>query len=436
MLSTVVISLLVLFSSVVIVRSKDQKDPVRYDHFALYRVWCEESPLNIQDDFHGGLILSQPNVQSPSYDILIPPQNQLAFETDLNSRQWSFELLNKNVQETIDKERLLNRVDLQTGGPYNWDRYQSYEEIVAWMQGLPNQYPGNVTLFNIGKSYEGRDTYVVRLSQRENNTAIFLEAGIHAREWITVATSTWIFNELLTSTDPGVVALALKYDWYLLPVGNPDGYAYTFSTDRLWRKNRRPFLLSPLLPQCKGVDLNRNWNYHWRETDLILGILPVTSPCSETYPGRSAMSEVETKNLDNFIGPLVTRTKLYISFHSYSQVLLWPEGHTATRIPEYNNYELIGNATVEAIQIKYGTMYEQGSVYEAMYAASGSTIDYMRGRRGIPLAFCFELRPGRDATMGFILDPLQINSTSEETFDGIQAMIREGHALGYLSLPH
>lgn len=431
MLSTRIISILVLFSSVVIVKSKDPQNPVRYDNFALYRVWPKNGPSTIKEVFKGGLILSQPNIQSPSYDILIPPQNQLAFESELRTIQWSFESLNQNVQEIIDEERLISWINLQAGGTYSWNRYQSYKEIVDWMQGLPNQYPGVVTLFNIGKSYEGRDTFVVKLSRRANNPAIFLEAGIHAREWITIATSTWIFNQLLTSTDPDVVALALKYDWYLLPVGNPDGYVYT-QTDRLWRKNRKPFLLSPLLPQCNGVDLNRNWNYHWRETDLILGILPSTSPCDETYPGSSAMSEIETKNLDNFIKTYATQTKLYISFHSYSQVLLWPEGHTATRITEYNNYEKIGNETVEAIKVRYGTEYERGSIYEVMYAASGSTVDYMRGVRGIPLAFCFELRPGRDATMGFVLDPSQIIPTSEETFDGIQAMIGEASVLGYL----
>ena len=34
---------------------------------------------------------------------------------------------------------------------------------------------------------------------------------------------------------------------------------YSWTNDRLWRKNRREQLL------CTGVDLNRNFNDHWSE---------------------------------------------------------------------------------------------------------------------------------------------------------------------------
>jgi hypothetical protein len=30
----------------------------------------------------------------------------------------------------------------------------------------------------------------------------------------------------------------LGVDWYVAPLVNPDGYNYSMTTDRLWRKNR------------------------------------------------------------------------------------------------------------------------------------------------------------------------------------------------------
>lgn len=54
-----------------------------------------------------------------------------------------------------------------------------------------------------------------------------MESNIHAREWITSATATWLLNELLTSTDPVVQVLSNEYDWIIVPIVNVDGYIYT-----------------------------------------------------------------------------------------------------------------------------------------------------------------------------------------------------------------
>lgn len=47
---------------------------------------------------------------------------------------------------------------------------------------------------------------------------------------ITNAVTTWILQELLSSTDPRVRQMADSHDWYIFPVVNPDGYAYTHDT--------------------------------------------------------------------------------------------------------------------------------------------------------------------------------------------------------------
>lgn len=63
----------------------------------------------------------------------------------------------------------------------------------------------------------------------QNNSTIFIESTIHAREWITAATATYVLNEFLTSGDPEVQALTENYDWVFIPVFNVDGYSYTHS---------------------------------------------------------------------------------------------------------------------------------------------------------------------------------------------------------------
>ena len=57
-----------------------------------------------------------------------------------------------------------------------------------------------------------------------------------------------------------VTKLVDKFDWIILPVFNVDGYEYTHTDKRLWRKTRSgPDRQSG----CYGADPNRNWNYKW-----------------------------------------------------------------------------------------------------------------------------------------------------------------------------
>ena len=70
-----------------------------------------------------------------------------------------------------------------------------------------------------------------------------LIAGIHAREWISPAVVTYMMREL-TENITGQQELVEGLDWYIVPVVNPDGYAYSWTDDRLWRKTRREIFLS------------------------------------------------------------------------------------------------------------------------------------------------------------------------------------------------
>ena len=70
---------------------------------------------------------------------------------------------------------------------------------------------------------------------------------------------------------------------HILPVANPDGYAYSRSTDRLWRKTRS----NNSCGAGEGADPNRNWDFHWSETGAS------GDSCSQTYYGPEPFSEVK-----------------------------------------------------------------------------------------------------------------------------------------------
>ena len=118
------------------------------------------------------------------------------------------------------------------------------------------------------------------------------------------ATVTFLANSL--ATDPRYADLLNMFDFFLLPVVNPDGYEFSHTTDRLWRKNRAPnseagplitktkqkiknFLMNDVIAEwsqvfglCRGVDLNRNFGYKWAHKLNVFDPRPASPiPCLE-----------------------------------------------------------------------------------------------------------------------------------------------------------
>ena len=129
--------------------------------------------------------------------------------------------------------------------------------------------------------------------------------------------------QLLTATDADTKTARDKYDFYIFPIVNPDGFAYTQSTERLWRKNRQ----STTSASCIGRDINRNWPNQWDQRGGAS-----TSPCAEDYKGASAGDGTETKVLKAQLDGVAAGNgvQLYMDIHSYSQLWMYRKFLPAT----------------------------------------------------------------------------------------------------------
>lgn len=80
----------------------------------------------------------------------------------------------------------------------------------------------------IGTTAEGRDILGLTISSGGNGQrpAVFIEAGIHAREWIAPSVALYLLNQLVENYDSNK-DLVDSLDWFIVPVTNPDGYEYT-----------------------------------------------------------------------------------------------------------------------------------------------------------------------------------------------------------------
>ncbi|XP_023031245.1 zinc carboxypeptidase [Drosophila willistoni] len=412
---------LILFTSILAISSASFK--VRYDGYAVYRVRFEnEQQRQVLQQFLGK--------REQKYDIWYEGRNEMhVMVNPLEDRTFrsltymtglEVEVFIPNVQKLIDDEQPLEE---RYNSDFNWKRYHNLEEIYAWLDKILIDYANVTEGLVIGQSYEGRDIRAVKISHNTGKPAIFIESTIHAREWITVATATWFINELLTSDNSQVRELAENYDWYVVPVLNVDGFVYTHTNNRLWRKTRQPNANS----DCIGTDGNRNFDAHWMENGGASD-----EPCEDRYAGSAPFSEPETKALSEFVASIKDDLSIYLAFHSYSQFLLYPYGHTEVESPpNKEDLEAIGDVFTSAIKnMAYGTEYKHGTTPSLLYIASGSSVDWAYSEMDIKLAYTIEFRDtGRH---GQVLPAAYIIPNSEELLAGLIALIDKAKDLSYI----
>jgi len=292
----------------------------------------------------------------------------------------------------------------------DWDNYHDHDTLNEFIDSLASANSDWASIINIGKSYEGRDMNVLAITKAgPGKPTIWLEAGIHAREWIAPAVATFIVRELVEDYDehPSYVD---NINWYFLPSANPDGYEYSINSERYWRKTRSPNQGS----SCKGTDPNRNWGFHWGESGTS------SDPCSEIYPGKAPFDNVEMQNIRDFVLSLEPLPVLGHCFHSYSQLWLWPYGYAYNALPD--NWEEVRQLAIDASDALYkvhGTVFDPINSAD-LYPAAGASDDWYKSL-GMRYAFTTELRD--TGHYGFVLPPNQIIPSGEEIWAGFEVVI-------------
>ncbi|XP_063704888.1 zinc carboxypeptidase-like [Culicoides brevitarsis] len=398
----------------------------RYDHYRLYRVHLATDEqlktfqeLEARSDSY--VFYGHARVVGQKVTLMVAAHKIAEFAVDILDKYGvQYELLECNMQRKMDVEAT-NVLPKDTKAEnFDWEHYFHLETINNWLEKCVSEY-SFVSSLSLGDSFEGLPIKGVKIAfGGDEKPAIFVEGGIHAREWISPATATYILNEILTSKDEKIVDLRENYTWYFFPVVNPDGYKFTFEHDRLWRKNRQPHSLV-----YKGVDLNRNFDSAWN------GNGSSADPANYDYAGSKAFSEPESAAIAKFILENGKKIKSYIALHSYSQLVMFPFGHTAEPIRNYEDHKRIVEKAKIAIHETHGKVYNVGSKHETIYPSSGGSIDWAYDTGKIPISVTFELRGPPDSADMFILPAEEIIPTAQEALAAFIAIVNEAKLLGY-----
>ncbi|MFL5679069.1 MAG: M14 family zinc carboxypeptidase [Chloroflexota bacterium] len=288
--------------------------------------------------------------------------------------------------------------------PVGAEGFHTYAELAADSLAVANAHPAIVKRFSIGKSYQGRDLWAVKISDNVNvdeaEPEVYFDGGTHAREHMSVEMTLAIMHWLVNGygTDATITRLVNTREIWIVFNVNPDGSEYDISGGKYhgWRKNRQPTPGSTSI----GTDLNRNFDYHW---GCCAG--SSTNPAANLYRGPSAFSAPETRAVRDFINSRVIggrqQIRTMMTFHTDGRLVLWPFGYTMTDIPPDMTAadHAVAVAIAKAIGAKNGYKPEQAS---DLYISAGTTRDWAYGVHRI-FAYTIEMTVGAyadDSTIG------------------------------------
>ena len=222
------------------------------------------------------------------------------------------------------------------------DGFHSFAEIETKMRSLAENNSDIAVLYDLGKlypngdgstktSHEGRHFWALKISDDplvdEPDEPDILYVGLHhGREWMTTEMMVWLMEHILADygTNDTITQIVDTREIWLFPVMNPDGFVFTETDDRTWRKNRRNNGNDEW-----GVDPNRNYGYKWGYDDI--GSEP--NPEDELYRGPYPFSEPCTQIVRDLA--IDIGFNLSISFHTYSDVMVWSPAYKRDHAPHY-----------------------------------------------------------------------------------------------------
>nr|GAT47949.1 zinc carboxypeptidase [Mycena chlorophos] len=332
------------------------------------------------------------------------------------------------------------------------DEWHPQDEVDAFILNLAVLHPERVTVLELGHTAEGREMLGLKVSSgaavkkgaAKPKLGFVLMGPQHSREWVATSTALYFAHALLAdASEPGSLAGLLDtYDFHIIPSPNPDGYVYTWETDRFWYKNRQ--IVGPGA-QCIGIDMNRNWGYKWKshsDSPLLQSSSKKkdkepADPCSHWYPGHRAFEAAEVTNVANYITKINGVGKgagkggiaAFVDLRSYGQMLAAPYSYKCDKLPKDGEDQMEAlHGAAQAGRSVHGMGFTAGRLCELLYTAPGNMIDYIYNTASIKYTYAAFLRD--TGTYGFALPASWIRPVGEETSEIVSYIAR------FVAKPH
>jgi len=390
--------------------------------------------------------LLQSDHSQSSYIFLIPNNYLSNFDRFIHQSNGSYRIIVDDTTNTWKNSQIRLKRWVPSDNPLDKTYHQhflSYNEQQEWYNLLEKSSltKNLIRLHTIGHTYENRSLTVVqiysnpsrRYRRQRRRYAIFIDGGMHAREWLSVGVANFLLIQflLLKEKNVKVQEILRHFDIFILPLTNPDGYEYSRNENRLWRKNRSPtdhtdFWNGDQL--CYGIDLNRNFPYQWNST-----YGSSSHPCSHSYRGPNPTSEKEVQSIVNFLRKnrnYHPKFHVYFNLHAYGRFWLLP--WTYSLFERVSNYDDLFKRSNRIVSNIMNQTYRVGQASSLLYPCSGTSIDFAATLmphsmtfelspifKGLPMCFESNQTINPNCTIGFLTGPEAIEIDGTEIFNAI-----------------
>ena len=303
--------------------------------------------------------------------------------------------LNRYFFESRQQDAAAGKSVLPTGR----SEYRAYEDFGTEMKALVAANPDLVKPMTLpGSSFQGRALDGIEIGENvndpEDGRPVSLVVAVHhAREWPAAETAMEYAHHLVQSygKDERVTDLLKRVRVVVVPLINPDGYAYTrgaydtqdsteytalaaTGSQAYRRKNCNGGVPDPSAP-CEsqhGVDPNRNYGAGWG------GIGASANRESQTYRGSGPFSEPETQAVQKY-GQSRQITNM-MTLHNVAALVLRPPGRSSDGLaPDEERLKALGDKiqSVTGYRSQYGwQLYDTSGTTEDWFYAAFGTFGY------------------------------------------------------------
>ncbi|XP_070067374.1 carboxypeptidase B [Drosophila virilis] len=369
------------------------------------------------------------NINQDGIDIIIEHKNVAAAQQYMEQTAFSYNIMIDDIETAIDETYTeVNEADTDNtlanyslpwlnreGALLTWRRYHDQGDMQQFLQNILETHSELAEIVQIGLTRNKRPLEVLRISNgNSNNWAVFVDAGMQARDWLSPAALTYAISKLSWLWEQGEADKAMRHiDWYFLPLANPDGYQYSRLTDRLWTKNRNYDSASG----CYGVNLDRNFDYGWGQAGST------SNPCKNLYHGAKSFSEPETRAIRNFLLGMRDYLGAYVSFGGYGQAITYPWGDADYVTSNQRELRHTARQAILNFRRLNHAEYSMGSSYRQKLARSGNAADWVQ--QHIEPQYVYNVFLKDQGRYGYLMPPHYILESGEEAYEFLKTIAQQ-----------